>query len=80
MLELTTLQDLATNLESLNLEYQNNAEFALFNGKRIKYLTQKIIEGLESFKYVIQDTELVVAKEVGEKVNLNPIIKVTYID
>ncbi len=68
MLELTNLQDVATNLGSLTLEYSSNVEFELLNAKRRKILTQKIIDGLESFKYLVKDTELVVAKEVGEEV------------
>lgn len=68
MLELTNLQDLSASLENLKLEYQSNAVFALFNGKRLKHFTQKIIEGLEAFKYMIKDSELVIEKEVGEKV------------
>lgn len=66
--ELTTIQDLSNNLQNLKLKYQANFEFSLFNERRVKVLLKRIIHGLESFKYVVSDTELVIEKDVGEKV------------
>lgn len=68
MFELTSLQDLSDNLQNLKLEYSSEIEFGLFNQRRSKVLLQKIIKGLESFKYILEDQELTIEKDVGEKV------------
>ena len=68
MFDLTTLHDLSNGVDSIKLQYQTNLEFGLFNEKRAQFLTKKIISGLEAFKYMIGDSELVIEKEVGEEV------------
>jgi len=68
MFELTSLQDLSDNLQNLKLEFSNEIEFGLFNQRRSRVLLQKIIKGLESFKYILEDRELTIEKDVGEKV------------
>ena len=70
MFELTSLQDLSDNLQNLKLEYSSEAEFGLFNQRRSRVLLEKIIKGLESFKYILEDQELTIEKDVGEKVEI----------
>jgi len=69
MFELTSLQDLSNNLQNLKLEYSSDVEFGLFNQRRSKVLLEKIIKGLDSFKYILEDDELIIEKDVGERID-----------